>query len=292
MTEFHRAAITIRLGEWTLLAFTLTSGTTRRSAKLAQRFAGHHGRGQRDVEAAAAALHRDHQPRVGDLVHIVGHAGRLTAEEQDIAVFEMELRVGQGRPGGQEHEPAAFGTPPLGEAREVDMPSKPRHFEIVHAGAPQIAIGDIEAGRFDNVDADAETGGHAQYGAGVAGDVGLVERDANAFGQLGASSDCGYPATVLPSTEKNRSAAVAISSECGYRAAIVNTNRRRQAWYICLSHFSPAELAGLRPDGGFGSTLFLTFQSFIVSIPAGIFSRSPKESSDVFQTAARAESPA
>jgi hypothetical protein len=54
----------------------------------------------------------------------------------------------------------------------------------------------------------------------------------------------------------------------------------------------PAELAGARPDGGFGSTLFLTFQSFIASIPAGVFSRFPKESSDAFQSAARAENPA
>jgi hypothetical protein len=49
---------------------------------------------------------------------------------------------------------------------------------------------------------------------------------------------------------------------------------------------------GLQPDGGFGSTLSLTFQSFIVSIPAGILSRFPKESSDVFQSAARVEIPA
>jgi hypothetical protein len=49
---------------------------------------------------------------------------------------------------------------------------------------------------------------------------------------------------------------------------------------------------GLQPDGGFGSTLSLTFQSFIVSIPAGILSRFPKESFDVFQSAARVEIPA
>jgi hypothetical protein len=54
----------------------------------------------------------------------------------------------------------------------------------------------------------------------------------------------------------------------------------------------PALLAGKRPDGGFGSTLFLTFQSFIASIPAGVFSRFPKESSDAFQSATRAENPA
>ena len=42
------------------------------------------------------------------------------------------------------------------------------------------AVGEIEAGRFDDVDGEAEARGHAQDCAGVAGDVGLVERDAEA----------------------------------------------------------------------------------------------------------------
>ena len=58
------------------------------------------------------------------------------------------------------------------------MAGEGRHFEIVHAGAPEVAVGDVEAGGLDDVDGDAEAGGHAQDSAGVAGDVGLVERDA------------------------------------------------------------------------------------------------------------------
>ena len=43
-----------------------------------------------------------------------------------------------------------------------------------------VAVGQVEAGRLDDVDGEAEAGGHAQDRAGVAGDVGLVERDAQA----------------------------------------------------------------------------------------------------------------
>ena len=41
-----------------------------------------------------------------------------------------------------------------------------------------VAVGQVEAGRLDDVDGDAEAGSHAQDRSGVAGDVGLVEGDA------------------------------------------------------------------------------------------------------------------
>ena len=50
-------------------------------------------RGQRDVEAAAAALHRDQQPRVGAVVDMVRHAGRFAAEQQDVAVARSAKSV-------------------------------------------------------------------------------------------------------------------------------------------------------------------------------------------------------
>jgi hypothetical protein len=51
-------------------------------------------------------------------------------------------------------------------------------FEIIHASAFEIAVGHVEACRLDDVDMDAETRRHAQDRARIAGDVGLVERDA------------------------------------------------------------------------------------------------------------------
>ena len=87
-------------------------------------------------------------------------------------------RVGQRRLGREQNEPPAFAAPPVLEAREVEVAGERRHFEIVHAGPLQRAVGQVEAGRLDDVDGDAEASGHAQDRAGVAGDVGLVEGDA------------------------------------------------------------------------------------------------------------------
>lgn len=147
-------------------------------AELAHRLAGGHGSRKRDVEAAAAAAHRDQEARVGPLVDMVRHAGRFTAEEKYVPIRISEVSVGQGGAGREQDKPPSLREPPLLEAVEVDMAGKRRHFEIVHAGAPQVAVGEVEAGGFDDVDADAEAGGEAQDGAGVAGDVGLVEGDA------------------------------------------------------------------------------------------------------------------
>lgn len=151
----------------------------RRLAELAHGFAGGHGGGEGDVEAATATAHRDQKPRVGPVVDMARHAGRFTAEEKYVAIRIGEIRVGQGGSRREEDEPAALGSPPLLEAIEVDMPGQGRHFEIVHAGPPEVAVGEVEAGRLDDVDREAEAGGHAQDGASVAGDVWLVERDAD-----------------------------------------------------------------------------------------------------------------
>src|SRR5687768_7264118 len=148
------------------------------STKLAHGLAGGHGRGKRDVEAAAAALHRDEQPRVGPVLNTVRHAGRFTAEEKYVPIRIGEVRVGQGGFGREEEQPASLALPPILEAVEVDMPGQGRHFEIVHAGTPEVAVGDVETGGLDDVDGDTEAGGHAQDGAGVAGDIRLVKGDA------------------------------------------------------------------------------------------------------------------
>jgi hypothetical protein len=58
--------------------------------------------------------------------------------------------------------------------RQVDMG------DVVEAGAAEIAVGHVEAGRADDVDGDAKAGGKAQNRAGVLGDVGLVKGEAHA----------------------------------------------------------------------------------------------------------------
>jgi len=148
-------------------------------AYLPHRFAGGHGGGECDVEAAATAFHWNQKARVGVVVDMVRYAGRFAAEEQYVAVSVREVRVGNRGLCRKQHKPAVFAEAPLLKAIEVNMAGEGRHFEIVHAGAPEVAVGDVEAGGLDDVDGDSQAGGEAQDGAGVAGDVGLVERDSN-----------------------------------------------------------------------------------------------------------------
>ena len=159
-------------------------------ADLPHHFSNGHGGGKRDVEAAAAASHRDEKPRVRRVLDMVWHAGRFTAEEKYIPIRIDEVGVGQGGSGREEEQPASLASPPLLEAVEVDMPVQGRHFEIIHAGAPEIAVGEVEAGGLDDVDCEAEAGGHAQDGAGIAGDVGLVKRDAEGSHETDRDQSC------------------------------------------------------------------------------------------------------
>ena len=125
--------------------------------------------------------------RIGRVVHILRHAGRFAAEEQNVALPERKPGVGQGRLGREENEPAAFIEPPFLEVREIDVPPERRHFEIVHAGSFQIAVREVKAGGFDDVHREPKAGGHAQDRAGIAGNVRLIERDADIHRQSGVS---------------------------------------------------------------------------------------------------------
>ena len=51
------------------------------------------------------------------------------------------------------------------------------HFEIVHAGTFQGAVGEVEAGGLDDMHRRAETRGQPQDRAGIARHVRLVESD-------------------------------------------------------------------------------------------------------------------
>jgi hypothetical protein len=47
--------------------------------------------------------------------------------------------------------------------------------EVIESGPPEIAVGDVEARRLDDVDRHPKAGGEAQHGAGVLRNVRLVK---------------------------------------------------------------------------------------------------------------------
>lgn len=202
----------------------------RRSAELPHGFADDHGGSQRDVQAAAAAAHRDQQARIGAIVDGLRHACRFAAEEQDIAIGEGEVRIDRFGPGREQHEPAPLGPPLLLEARKIDVPGEGSHFEIIHPGAAERAIARVEAGRTDEVDGEAETGRHAQDGAGVAGNVGLVEGYSDGGGQVWSQNKALQISHIVRRLRQNCTLRVANFVEAVYRARRVHSNLRRREW--------------------------------------------------------------
>jgi hypothetical protein len=176
---------------------TLIRGGKDILAELADRFAGRHGGRESDVQASAAALHGNEKPRIGAFLHIVWDAGRFAAEKEHISVRKGEFGVGHSGFGGKQDQPASFAEPPFLEARKVDVSGEGGHFEIMHSGTPEIAVGEVETGWLDNVDADAETGGHTQNRSGIPGNIGLVERDSDGSSQFYALLICGLTVTVF-----------------------------------------------------------------------------------------------
>ena len=92
-------------------------------------------------------------------MHVVGNAGAFTAEEQDIVGAEGEIRVALRCFRRGEDQAAAGGCTPFLEAFPIDMACQCGSGQIVHARALQVAIGNVEAGRFDDVDCKAKAGG-------------------------------------------------------------------------------------------------------------------------------------
>lgn len=147
-------------------------------AELAHDLAGRHGDGQREVEAAAAAGHRNCDTRIRQIVNMIRDACGFAAEQEYIAAGIGEVGVGVFCLGREQHKPALLDLPPVVEAVEVDVPGERGHLQIIHAGAPEVAVGEVEAGGLDDINGDAKARCHAQNRAGIAGDVGLVEGDA------------------------------------------------------------------------------------------------------------------
>ena len=196
-------------------------------AELPDGFAGNHGDGQRDVDAACARLHRDRQPRIRRLMDRIWYPSRFSAEQQDVAVGEGKAGIGGRAFGGEQHQTARFSLAPILEGVPVDMPGQSSHFEVVHAGTFQRFVGEREAGRLDNVDAKAKARGEAQDCPGVAGDVRLVEGDAETVVHFRVFLISGRSATAGSWFWKLLDLRVAIFCGVEYTASIVNPNRWR-----------------------------------------------------------------
>jgi hypothetical protein len=196
-------------------------------SKLPDRLAGHHGDGKRDVDAARAGLHRDDQSRIRRVVDRIRQACGFAAEQKNVGVGEGEIGVGGRGSGRQQHQTPRFASAPVLEGVPVDMPGQRRHFEIVHAGPFQRPVGEREAGRFDDLDAETEASGEAQDCPGVAGDIRLVERDAETVVHFRALLIRGRSATGVSRFWKFLDWRVVIFCEVGYTPGIVNPNRWR-----------------------------------------------------------------
>jgi hypothetical protein len=196
-------------------------------SELAKRFARDHRDGQRDVDAARTRPHRDRQSRISRLVNLLRCAGGFAAEKQDVAVGESKIRVGGHGLGGEQYKAPPIRPAPVLEGFPIGMARKRRHFEVVHAGPFQRPVGEREARRLDDLDAQIETGGEAQDCPGVAGDIRLVERDAETIVHFRILLISGRSATGICSLRQFLNWRVAIFCEVEYTPLIVNPNRRR-----------------------------------------------------------------
>ena len=145
------------------------------------------------IAAATATLSERRPGRIGTM-DLLRHAGRFAPEKNDVARAESEAGIGHRRFRRREHEAKAA----LGAKRLEGAPGRvARHVErveVVESGAAEVAVGDVEPRRLDDVDRDAEARRQAQHGAGVLRDVGLVESKAHAPSSSGDGAPVKWPA--------------------------------------------------------------------------------------------------
>ena len=133
------------------------------------------------------------------LVEPVRGAAPLVPEDEAVAVLEPrvpEPALGLGR---EEPEPP-WGGVARAERRPVRVLVHVEGEPVVHARAPQVAVGDLEAQRMDQVQARPRERAHPAHVARVLGDLGLEEDDVDHLG-----SGCPAPILFLPAPLVNAS---------------------------------------------------------------------------------------
>ena len=105
-------------------------------------------------------------------------AGTFAAEQQGISGFELERNIGSGCLGRCQHKAATGFISRRLKCFPIEMPRQRGLLNLVHAGSFECAVGQVKAGRLDDVHTKAETGGGSDDRTGVAGNVRLEEGDA------------------------------------------------------------------------------------------------------------------
>lgn len=151
---------------------------------LSDRLSSRHRGADGKVQTAARDL-ADRDTMICGIMNSVRDTGRLASEQKDIVGPVRELEIGNLSLRAEQNKPPALGHAPCFKGSKIDMTGQGRKLEIVHARPLQIAVGDVEASRLDNVDAKAEARRHAQNGSRIASNVRLIERNA----QIGVRHD-------------------------------------------------------------------------------------------------------
>ncbi len=108
-------------------------------------------------------------------MHGVGDAGRFEPDEQNIARLKGKIRIGLPCPDRKEDQAPPGVLPPTLESRLGAMPGDLHMFEIIHAGAAEMLVGDRKSGRLDDRRIEPEAGAKPQHGPAILRNVGLVK---------------------------------------------------------------------------------------------------------------------
>ncbi len=111
------------------------------------------------------------------------HPGALAAQDKTVAGAEGAIVIASLRPGSWSDKQAAAGRA-AAEGRPVQCAGdQPAMVAIIHAGPAHAAVVQNEPAGFDDMHRHPEAGGEAQDGAGVLGNVGLVQDQAIGAGK-------------------------------------------------------------------------------------------------------------
>jgi hypothetical protein len=132
----------------------------------------YHGTSQSHVEGAGALFHRDGEAGVGGMMNCFGDAGGFAAEQQDVALLELEAGIGRCGFGREQNE--ALGLFGLLEGCPRRSAGEVHLVEVIHAGAPEARIIPGESCGLDDGEGQAQTGAKPCYCADIWGNIGLI----------------------------------------------------------------------------------------------------------------------